>query len=454
MKTKKNSESGQVVLFLAVVLVALLGFSALAIDGGMIYADRRLAQTAADAAAMAGVGVAAEWMDTLGVNSSNFNCPTGTSVTPVKSSMLKAEVQAISRALSNNFSIDTDVTDNMGVEVTCHIDNKSGYKDKYLDVRVVLNLDTQTTFAHIFMGTSSVKNTVEAVARVRPRSPLAFGNAIVSMGSGCGKNDGTGGGIEYDGGGNGFTRVTGGGIYSNTCLTGNGGIDLQTQCDTILYPGCTERPPITYVTEYPKENSGIQPKPQKGTAALPLDNVTPPDCNDPDAIKHTSNIKLNNSGDSLHLAPGLHCFYAGIKATGGSLTGTDVTIVMVGGDFDVTGGVYVNLSAPNGDDVDNDGDGIIDESSEDLPALRGMLIYVAPGTESNITMSGGSTSEYTGTVFAPSSNIDVGGNSDTLKTVRTQLIGKYVKLHGNVTVDIRYVEEDNYPVLPKMELAK
>ena len=198
------------------------------------------------------------------------------------------------------------------------------------------------------------------------------------MGSGCAKGEG---GIEYDGGGNGSTLVTGGGIYSNTCLTGNGGIDLQTQCDTTLYPGCTEQPPITYVTDYPKENEGIKPTPQKGTAPLPLDNVTPPDCNDPDAIQHTSEIKLNNSGDSLNLEPGLHCFYAGIKATGGSLTGSDVTIVMVGGDFDVTGGVNVNLSAPNGDDVDNDGDGTIDETSEDLPAMRGMLIYVAPGTE-------------------------------------------------------------------------
>ena len=447
MITKKSSESGQAVLFLVIVLVALLGFSALAIDGGMIYADRRLVQTAADAAAMAGVGVAAEKMDDLGVNSSNFVC----SSSKVTTSMSAAEVQAISRALANDFNIDTDVTDNMGVEVTCHIENKGGYKDKYLDVRVVLNMDTQTTFAHIFLGTGNVTNTVEAVARVRPRSPLAFGNAIVSMGSGCAKGEG---GIEYDGGGNGSTLVTGGGIYSNTCLTGNGGIDLQTQCDVILYPGCTERPPITYVTEYPKENEGIQPTPQKGTGALPLDNVTPPDCNDADAIHHNSQIKLNNDGDSLDLEPGLHCFHDGIKATGGSLTGDDVTIVMLGGDFDVTGGVYVNLSAPNGDDVDNDGDGTIDETSEDLPAMRGMLIYVAPGTESNITMSGGATSEYTGTVFAPSSNVDVGGNSDTLKTVRTQIIGKYVKLHGNVTVDIRYVEEDNYPVLPKMELAK
>jgi len=453
MIKKTKSENGQVLVFLVVVLVALLGFSALAIDGGMIYADRRMAQNAADASAMAGVGMAAGVMDDLGVNSSNFKCPPTTGSTKVKAAIDASVTQAISRALANDFVIDSDVSDNMGVEITCHVENKSGYLDKYLDVRVVLNLDTRTSFAHLFTGTEAVTNTVEAVARVRPRSPLAFGNAIVSMGSGCGKNDNGGGGIEYDGGGNGFTRVTGGGIYSNTCLTGNGGIDLQTQCDTILYPGCTTRPPITYVTDYPKANAGIQPVPQKGTATLPLDNVTPPDCNDPKAIHHNSQVKLNNSGDSLNLAPGLHCFHAGIKATGGSLTGTDVTLVLLGGSFDVTGGVYVNLSAPNGDDVDDDNDGIVDETSEDLPAMRGMLIYVAPGTESDIVLSGGSTSEYTGTVFAPSSNIDVGGNSDTLKTVRTQLIGKYVKLHGNVTVDIRYVEEDNYPVLPKMELA-
>ena len=170
MIKKTKSESGQVLVFLVVVLVALLGFSALAIDGGMIYAGRRLVQTAADAAAMAGVGVAAEKMDDLGVNSSNFSC----SSSKVTTSMSAAEVQAISRALANDFNIDTDITDNMGVEVTCHIDNKSGYKDKYLDVRVVLNLDTQTTFAHIFLGTGSVTNTVEAVARVRPRSPSGF----------------------------------------------------------------------------------------------------------------------------------------------------------------------------------------------------------------------------------------------------------------------------------------
>jgi uncharacterized membrane protein len=49
-----HSESGQILLILTVGIVALLGFLALAVDGGMIYADRRFDQNAADASSFAG----------------------------------------------------------------------------------------------------------------------------------------------------------------------------------------------------------------------------------------------------------------------------------------------------------------------------------------------------------------------------------------------------------------
>lgn len=54
MDTKRNLERGQAIVLLAVTIVVLLGFTALAIDGGMVYADRRRAQNGADAAALAG----------------------------------------------------------------------------------------------------------------------------------------------------------------------------------------------------------------------------------------------------------------------------------------------------------------------------------------------------------------------------------------------------------------
>ena len=62
--TKYSSERGQVLVLLVLALVGLLGFTALAIDGGMVYSDRRTAQNAADAAALAGAGAAAQYIRT------------------------------------------------------------------------------------------------------------------------------------------------------------------------------------------------------------------------------------------------------------------------------------------------------------------------------------------------------------------------------------------------------
>ena len=53
MKKARRSESGQVFVILVLVLLGLIGFTALAVDGGMVYSERRRAQNAADAGALA-----------------------------------------------------------------------------------------------------------------------------------------------------------------------------------------------------------------------------------------------------------------------------------------------------------------------------------------------------------------------------------------------------------------
>jgi Putative Flp pilus-assembly TadE/G-like len=50
---RRNTEAGQAFAFAAVALVALLGFAGLAVDMGMLRYEKRLQQTAADAAAVA-----------------------------------------------------------------------------------------------------------------------------------------------------------------------------------------------------------------------------------------------------------------------------------------------------------------------------------------------------------------------------------------------------------------
>ena len=50
-----RDDSGATALFVAVITVVLLGVAALVVDVGLLYAERRSMQTAADAAALAGV---------------------------------------------------------------------------------------------------------------------------------------------------------------------------------------------------------------------------------------------------------------------------------------------------------------------------------------------------------------------------------------------------------------
>ena len=59
MMIKHESEKGQAIVFLVLGLVVFMGFVALAIDGGMAFADRRHSQNGSDAASLAGGGEAA-----------------------------------------------------------------------------------------------------------------------------------------------------------------------------------------------------------------------------------------------------------------------------------------------------------------------------------------------------------------------------------------------------------
>jgi uncharacterized membrane protein len=63
MKKRHSSESGQVLVLLVLGVVVLFGFAALAVDGGMVYSDRRHAQMGSDASSLAGGGAAALYME-------------------------------------------------------------------------------------------------------------------------------------------------------------------------------------------------------------------------------------------------------------------------------------------------------------------------------------------------------------------------------------------------------
>jgi len=174
MIIKNPKEQGQVIIIVAIAFVIILGFVGLAIDAGMVYSDRRFAQNAADAAALAGASVAALEFENNQIYLASWDCNNGSLI-----STLQTAVQAaIGRAGDNTFVVDTDLSDWNGVNALCN--NGTIAEDKYADITVRIRTVTPTTFVRLLFPEDLVSE-VEAVARIRPRQPALAGYAIAAM---------------------------------------------------------------------------------------------------------------------------------------------------------------------------------------------------------------------------------------------------------------------------------
>jgi hypothetical protein len=329
MIQKKRFESGQAIVLLVISLVVLLGFTALALDGGMAYSDRRHAQNAADTAALAGGGAAASIIAERAIVWDNWELCSET--------LPSARAAAIVRALTNSYEIhnwDGTEGDTNFVKAECSAND--------LKVTVEIQRETQTSFAHLLFS-GPLRNTVEAVTQLTPQQPLFAGNSIVALkDTACSSSDGWG--IELAG----TTDVTlsGGGAYSYSCLYGNGNVDMLVTGGEISYVDSLRTPggPV------------FDPEPQQ-TEPLPVDTIPQPNCSfystrQPRPTATTidpgwyESIRYTSATVDLTLNPGLYCIDNDFYFSGRSITGNGVTIYSENGNFDLTANSIADLSAP------------------------------------------------------------------------------------------------------------
>ena len=435
--TKHRREEGQVLAFLEIVLVVLLGFAALALDGGMLFSDRRDAQNAADSASLAGGSAAAYYMRTNNINYNAFIC--GTSGT--LSTEASAEIEAINRAASNDYVIDNDLSDKHGVSVNCEIVDMGSYLDKHFDINTKITRDTTTNFAQLIYD-GPLRNEVEAVTRVYPPAPIAFGKAIIALNeSACSGNSN---GVIFSG--TSTTTVTGGGVWSNGCLTGNG----TSFNVTVNYGG------VGFAGSSTGTLTNINPAPEYIPSKLPDHSliVAEPDCSGlPNrTVPNTGNAtlepgkynKIKWTGGILTMNPGLYCITdsQGMDISGGELSGDGVTIFLEDGGVTINGNVSpVDLRAP-------------EESPDPSPAVPGILFYLANGNSNTISITGNSTSFFLGTVYAPDGDLFFSGISGTNPTFNTQLIGNNVEVSGGATIDINFNDDENFEQPPYLDMQK
>ena len=483
MNTVNKREKGQIVVLLAVAIVGLLAFAALAVDIGMVYSDRRYDQSVADSSALAGAQIAALTMENENVTYSGsgsgekaFTCATintyinnGTDICSlnentmgdaVTKAAIKACKAAIQRAASNRFTtVDSNILDGHGVQVTCSIDDKVAYQDKYIDVLVKVTSETKTSFAHLFFGGRLI-NTVTAITRIKPRMRAEYGYAIVALNPVCDKpNVGT-----FNFNGNGTIKIQGGGLYANGCYSFSGtALSVQVEGAGISYAG-----PPAKISGSPT----ISPAAVDTNTVLPYTPISEPKCGStnrtvPSGSSYTlqpgnynSGISVKN-GDEATMQPGLYCVTGDfdirglIKLSDGVL-GTDsgVTIFMKNGYVNVTANGNTMIQSPRTSDA-----------ALLQGALDGVLFYIKDSNACNtspnqpcVQIQGNATSVLRGTIYAPKGDVILSGDpnmsSGEKATFGTQVIGNTVTVSGNVTIDIKYDDDDSAVIPAGLNLHK
>lgn len=432
----KTSEKGQALILIVFCLVAILGFAALAIDGGRTYSEKRRAQNAADAAAYAAARAAAE--------GENWRAA------------------AMSQLQMNDFN-DPDLGLNPGNPLDIVVYNppqdgpfSAGEIDpnddpnQYFQVKITEAVP-QSFSQLVFNGEMNVS--VEAVARAQPILAVSHGNAMHATNtSACNA-------VWFDGGGE--THVDGGNVYSNSTAVGNCSSGQQNGSGAVRVTGGDIRVVGSWqtvggsgtVAPNPLEGHPVS-GPSDGVTHMALADVPTPNCSGLPA-RDTSSHDLQPGvydGIAIHngtwtMAPGMYCLTDDFRVNGGDLTGEQVLIVMQSGSVDMSGNADIRLIRASSIE-DSDGN-----------QFGGMLFFMPTNNPGGIDLGGNAGTIFAGTIYAPGprnsskNKCTFGGNSGTIG-IKSNIVCDTIEIHGNANVEIFYKEEQNYRLPPMIELSE
>lgn len=458
MKTSRPStQRGQALVLIALAAVGLFAFAALAIDGGAVFSDRRHSQNASDtaayAAALARVRSNPNWKQVGQDRAKDNGYDSSDGVTEVK---VYSCLEWKTSPDNPNYSEDCK-----GLPAN----PTNAIRDEYVYVRIksVVNL----LFAPV-IGWTEITNYTDAVVRATVPEVTEWFNkmALVSANTTC---PGPGDFGPFETGGSSNTVVTNSGVWVNAAcdesFVDNGGGTLTTTKGICLVGEYDSWPPLSGIYPEPTPNCGKQ---------IDISQYWMPD-SDPallDPYCSTAGDIIGSGGNymatpgsfgggafpakspsgTLKLQKGIYCFDSGISLNAGWEITTDlnddgvfdpvtegVFFYVRGGDVSFNGGMSLELHA-------------MTSAAGGFPSqLLRYLIFVPASNEANIELAGTGDSTFTGMVLAPTSNIDLKGDSTGLD-LHTQIIALNTRISGNGTVDITYDPNDLPPaiIMPKL----
>jgi len=395
MSRGSKKKKGIIAVIVAVCLIAILGITALAIDGGILVDDARTAQTAADAAALAaGTELYNNWATNKGVDKDG-----------------KARASALLTANANGFN-----NDGITSTVTVNIPPASGIfagKSGYAEVIITYN---QTRGFSAIFGSGTVPVQGRCVARGKKGSSEVGILVLNSNASGA-----------FTLSGSASVSVNGKVVVNSNSSTAavSSGSAICTASELDIVGGQKSSAPSDFTGD--KTKYGSQPM------SDPLGDLPVPD---PSGMTIQSTKTYTPvSGETLQ--PGVYTGGISIKTPNVSMA--PGVYYMQGGGFTMSGGsssltangVMIYNGADNSGKtgkIDVSGGGTITMSPPTSGDYSGISIFQDRTSTQPVTLSGGSTWNLTGTLYAPAAGFTISGGSGA--TMGSQYICNTLNLSG------------------------
>jgi len=282
------------------------------------------------------------------------------------------------------------------------------------------------------VGRAQLTNHVTATSRAcgAYSGPPFNGNAIVSLATS---------GVGYDGTGNPYWLIEGGGIFSNSSSSNAAYCNGSS---TINVPSVTTVGNINLLCEshIPTQTQGAgQYTYAEYSSLFPRQPACDGTAYESGGQWHpeagTDGSRVSWSGD-MDFAPGLYCITNSPGPYHGELTGSEVTFYAMRADFEIKfdgAGNSFTAQAPS------------------TGEYAGVLLYLAPQFDTNgnlintqaVDLRGNGDGDIVGTIIAPSADVTMFGNSGT-GAINSQIIAYQVDAGGGANIHVTYNTEDNY----------
>jgi Flp pilus assembly protein TadG len=398
---------GSVATVFAALAVPLVGMAALGAELGSWYLLQRRAQNAADAAAYSGaLRLAAAQADsqTVGFRARQFAAQNGFCSQGDAAAYPGATCPSVPQGTTRSVLVSTGTY--AAGSFTVAATQGSGNA-----VQVQVSQTLPTHFAALFTGRTFTVD-ARAIAQVQTPAPICalgllgpngmtIGGSSVLTGGNCTLMSNTG--FKF----NSTPQFVGAGWATNAVA---GCTAPSTTCYGLPVPYNWYRAPVKDpLAGLNSQFSGIRTSSTKTTCS---NNQT---CQLSPSATAYGDLTIN--GGAMTLAAGTYFFSnATVKMTGGSLTGTNVSIVLLGNSSLTINGGTVTLTAPM--------------TNNSYPALDGVLFSGDNG--GNVNINGNGNSVLGGVVYFPNGNVTWGGNAASANNC-TQVIAATLTVQGNST---------------------